>query len=229
MPRVEGSHIAFAPECKSHLTLLQSAGILPMSSATDIVTNTVERNRHCYQHADESITCHLSPSSLLESPSLCDAEVRIPVQSNPIPSGHPPEGFLFGDQQSAVSLRVSIIMKDFRDLQVWRKAHALTLRVYRVTQTFPKEELYSLTSQLRRSMMSIPSNIAEGCGRSGDAELARFLQIALGSASEAEYQLLLARDLDYLTENTADDLMTSIQEVKRMISGLLRRLRNPDN
>jgi four helix bundle protein len=118
-------------------------------------------------------------------------------------------------------------MKDFRDLQVWQKAHELTLRVYAVTRTFPKEELYSLTSQLRRSMMSVPSNVAEGCGRDGDAELARFLQIALGSASEAEYQILLAQDLEYLDSTEAAELIGSAQEVKRMISGLLRRLRNP--
>ena len=119
-------------------------------------------------------------------------------------------------------------MKDFRDLQVWQKAHALTLEIYRVTKTFPKEELYSLTSQLRRSAVSIPSNIAEGCGRGGDAEMARFLQIALGSASEAEYQILLTKDLHYLSTADSNKLLGDIQEVKRMISGLLRRLRNSD-
>ena len=119
-------------------------------------------------------------------------------------------------------------MKNFRDLRVWQKAHALTLRVYQVTQSFPKEELYSLTNQLRRSAMPVPSNIAEGCGREGDAELARLLQIAIGSASEAEYQILLSRELDYRSLNEAQELTKTVQEVKRMISGLLRRLRNPD-
>lgn len=119
-------------------------------------------------------------------------------------------------------------MKDFRDLQVSQKAHGLTLEGYHASQTFPKEELYSLTSQLRRSTMSIPSNIAEGCGRSGDAEFARFLQIAMGSASEAEYQILLATDLKYLTEDDGMKLIDGTQEVKRMISGLLRRLRNAE-
>lgn len=119
-------------------------------------------------------------------------------------------------------------MKDFRDLQVWQKAHEGALPVYRVTKSFPKEETYSLTSQLRRSAVCVPSNIAEGCGRNGDAELARFLQIAIGSASEAEYQILLARDLDCFPRHEADQLILLFQEIKRMISGLLRRLRNPD-
>ena len=90
-------------------------------------------------------------------------------------------------------------MKDFKSLKAWGKAHDLTLRVYSATKTFPKDELFGLTSQLRRACASIPANIAEGCGRSGDAELARFLTIAAGSASEVEYHLLLAHDLNYLS------------------------------
>jgi four helix bundle protein len=83
-------------------------------------------------------------------------------------------------------------MQDFRKLVAWRKAHELTLRVYDVTASFPKDEVYGLTSQMRRASSSIPANIAEGCGRNGNAELARFVYIALGSASELEYHLLLA-------------------------------------
>jgi len=86
-------------------------------------------------------------------------------------------------------------VKDFRELQVWRKAHELTLAVYQITASFPREELYGLTAQLRRAGSSIAANLAEGCGRNGDAELARFCSIAMGSASELEYHLLLARDL----------------------------------
>jgi four helix bundle protein len=86
-------------------------------------------------------------------------------------------------------------VKNFRELKVWQQAHQLTLSVYRVTVTFPREELYGLTSQLRRSCSSIAANLAEGCGRSGDAEFARYCSIAMGSASETEYHLLLARDL----------------------------------
>ena len=83
-------------------------------------------------------------------------------------------------------------MKDFRDLKVWSKAHNMALSAYRLTVHFPKEEMYGLTSQIRRAGASIPANIAEGCGRDGDGELARFLQIAAGSASELEYHLLLS-------------------------------------
>ena len=86
-------------------------------------------------------------------------------------------------------------MKDFRDLKAWERAHPLTLAIYRATRAFPREELYGLTSQLRRGATSVSSNIAEGCGRGSDADFARCLQIAMGSASEVEYQLLLARDL----------------------------------
>ena len=84
-------------------------------------------------------------------------------------------------------------VKDFRELKVWQKAHQLTLTVYQLTAAFPREELYGLTSQLRRSCSSIPANLAEGCGRNGDAEFARFCSIAMGSASEVEYHLLLAQ------------------------------------
>jgi four helix bundle protein len=90
-------------------------------------------------------------------------------------------------------------VRDFRELKVWEKAHQLTLDIYRVTTILPKDELYGLTSQIRRSCASIPANIAEGCGRSGEAEFARFLQRAMGSACELEYHLLLARDLNFLT------------------------------
>jgi four helix bundle protein len=93
-------------------------------------------------------------------------------------------------------------MRDFRTRKVWQKAHQVTLRVYGATRTFPKDELYGLTSQIRRYAASIPTNVAEACGRSGGAEFARFLNIAMGSASELEYQLLLARDLNWTPMNT---------------------------
>jgi len=84
-------------------------------------------------------------------------------------------------------------MKDFCQLKVWEKAHQLTMAIYHITATFPREQTYALASQMRRAASSIPSNIAEGCGRDGDAELSRFCSIARGSASELEYQILLAR------------------------------------
>ncbi len=115
-------------------------------------------------------------------------------------------------------------MKDFRRLEVWRKAHQLTLEVYRRTASFPKEELYGLTRQARSSASSVATNIAEGCGRTGDAELARFLGIAMGSASELEYQLLLALDLGFLEPQVHARLQALVQEVKQMLTGLIRKL-----
>ena len=97
-------------------------------------------------------------------------------------------------------------VKDFRELKVWQKAHQLTLAVYELTATFPREELYGLTAQLRRAGSSIAANLAEGCGRNGDAELARFCSIAMGSASELEYHLLLARDLKLIQPKDYDAL-----------------------
>jgi len=97
-------------------------------------------------------------------------------------------------------------MKDFHQLKVWEKAHLLTLALYHATTSFPAEETYGLTSQMRRAAVSIPSNIAEGCGRDGDPELARFCTIARGSASELEYQLLLARDLNLIPSSVYEEL-----------------------
>jgi four helix bundle protein len=116
-------------------------------------------------------------------------------------------------------------LRNFRDLKVWEKAHSLTLEVYKSTVTFPREELYGLTSQMRRSCASIPANIAEGCGRSGDAELARFMRIAMGSASELEYHLLLARDLGFLTPSDHEQLSGNVIEVKRMLSSFVQKLK----
>jgi four helix bundle protein len=115
-------------------------------------------------------------------------------------------------------------MKDFKELKVWEKAHQLALEVYTATQTFPRDELYGLTSQIRRSCASIPANIAEGCGRSGDAELARFLQIAMGSASELEYHILLARDLGILEALSHERLTNDVSEVKRMLASFIKKL-----
>jgi four helix bundle protein len=116
-------------------------------------------------------------------------------------------------------------MKDFRQLIVWQKAHKLTLGVYKATANFPQAELYGLTSQTRRAVASIPANIAEGCGRDGDAELARFLQIAMGSASELEYHLLLARDLNFLKDTEYEPLQAELIEVKRMLTSFIKKLK----
>jgi four helix bundle protein len=138
----------------------------------------------------------------------------------------------FSHQPSAVSRQVrrsvsasgEELMRDFRELKVWQKAHALTLDVYRATKSFPRDELYSLTNQIRRAAVSIGANIAEGAGKNTRAELARFLQIALGSASELEYHLLLSRDLGYLVPEVCEQLSQQVIETKKMLSGFVQYL-----
>lgn len=112
-------------------------------------------------------------------------------------------------------------MKDFKELKVWHKAHALALGVYKATKDFPREEMYGLTSQIRRAAVSISANIAEGCGRRSDGEFVRFLQIARGSASEMECHLLLARDLQFLSDHAYQDLDGKLTEVQRMLTSLV--------
>ncbi|MGB2605021.1 MAG: four helix bundle protein [Candidatus Sulfotelmatobacter sp.] len=116
-------------------------------------------------------------------------------------------------------------MEDFKDLRVWAKAHELTLAVYQKTKCFPKEEIYGLTSQLRRASVSVGANIAEGCGRRSDAEMRRFVQIARGSANEVEYHLLLARDLDLLNADEHKDLEAKVLEIQRMLASLAQSLK----
>jgi four helix bundle protein len=116
-------------------------------------------------------------------------------------------------------------MRDFRELMVWQKAHQLALSVYKATRPFPKEEVYGLTGQMRRACASIPANIAEGCGRGTDPEMVRFLWIAMGSAAEVEYFVLLARDLGYLNGAIHDHLGSEIIQVRRMLSSFIQRLK----
>ncbi len=116
-------------------------------------------------------------------------------------------------------------MQDFRNLQVWKKAHLLTLDVYKSSKAFPREELYGLTSQMRRSSASIAANIAEGSCRKGDGDFGRFLQMAMGSASELEYHLLLSHDLKVLPSADYSHLSGEVTEVKRMLVSLIRRLK----
>jgi four helix bundle protein len=115
-------------------------------------------------------------------------------------------------------------MRDFRGLKVWEKAHVLALQVYGASAAFPRAEMFGLTSQVRRASTSIPSNLAEGCGRRSDRELARFAAIAMGSACELEYQLLLSRDLGYLTGGRHEELDAGVVEVKKMLTALMARL-----
>jgi four helix bundle protein len=116
-------------------------------------------------------------------------------------------------------------MQSFLKLKVWEKAHAVTLDIYSSSRRFPKEELYGLTSQMRRASASTGANIAEGACRKGDAEFGRFLHVAIGSASELEYHLLLGRDLRILPPNDYDRLSNGVVEVKRMLASLIRSLR----
>ena len=119
-----------------------------------------------------------------------------------------------------------MVVRDFRKLKVWRRSHRLVLEVYEATGRFPREETYGLTAQLRRCCASILANIAEGCGRSGEAELERFMLIAaMGSASELEYHLLLARDLGYLDARNYQRLSQEAEEVKLMLSTLITKAR----
>jgi len=115
-------------------------------------------------------------------------------------------------------------MKDFRDLKVWQSAHQITLSVYRCTRSFPREETYGIVSQLRRCSASVAANIAEGCGRSGNAEFGRFLTMAMGSASELEYFLLLARDLEYLTPEKHAPVAQEVRTMRRMLNKLLSKV-----
>lgn len=116
-------------------------------------------------------------------------------------------------------------MQDFKKLMVWDKGHRLTLAVYKATARFPKDELYGLTSQMRRASASIPANVAEGCGRTGKAELGRFLQVSMGSASELEYHILLARDLGMLADSEYKILESQVVEVKRMLGAFIGKLK----
>lgn len=116
-------------------------------------------------------------------------------------------------------------MKDYRELKAWQRSHALTLAIYEVTKRFPKEEMFGLTGQMRRAAASISANIAEGCGRDGDAELKRFLNIALGSACELDYFVQLATDLGHIDSPTAERLATDAFAIRRMLGAFIKKLK----
>lgn len=115
-------------------------------------------------------------------------------------------------------------MRDFKKYDVWELSHKFNLEIYRITSVFPKQELYGLTSQIRRASLSIPTNISEGCGRSSDKELNQFLNIALGSALETEYLLILSKDLDYIQTDVFLNLESKINEIKSKIYSLKSKL-----
>lgn len=118
-------------------------------------------------------------------------------------------------------------MRDFKDLVVWERSHRLTLALYRATDRFPKSEMFGLVSQIRRAGASIPTNLAEGCGRWGDGDMGRFLQIAMGSASELDYLLRLGKDLDYFQPSEYQLLGAELSDIRRMLTALYKRVRRP--
>jgi len=115
-------------------------------------------------------------------------------------------------------------LQDYRNLVVWQRSHVLVLSVYAETAAFPEAERFGLTSQMRRAAVSIPSNIAEGCGRETNAELRRFLYVAMGSASELEYQLYLANELHFMPADAHDRLKREIGALRRMLNTLIQRI-----
>lgn len=118
-------------------------------------------------------------------------------------------------------------IQNYKELIVWRKSFQLSLEVYKITKSFPKEELYGLTSQMRRAAIAIPSNIAEGHGRRGTKEYVRFLRIAYASATELETQLLIAKETDMLGENDFEKVNGLLTEVLKMLNVLIVKLKNP--
>lgn len=116
-------------------------------------------------------------------------------------------------------------MQDYKQLKIWQRSHQLVLRVYKVTASFPSNEKYGLISQIQRCAVSIPSNIAEGSGRSSDADFARFLYIAMGSAAELDYQLLLSHDLEFLPSNIYRELSQELTEIRKMLNAFTKRLK----
>ena len=119
-------------------------------------------------------------------------------------------------------------MQDFLKLQVWQKAHTFTINLYKITSTFPTEEKFGLTNQIRRASVSIESNLAEGAGRNSNKDFSRFLDIAQGSAFEVKCQVLIAKDLGYIDNSKSELLMEKINEVSRMITSLNQKLKTND-
>ena len=115
-------------------------------------------------------------------------------------------------------------MRDHKDLIVWQKSMELTRIIYTLTKRFPQGEIFGLTNQIRRAVVSIPSNIAEGFGRNSDKQFIHFLKIAKGSAAELETQLLISRDLSYLTAKDAKSTLALYDEIARMLGALIRNI-----
>jgi len=115
-------------------------------------------------------------------------------------------------------------MRNYKNYLVWEKGHLLTLDIYKQTKSYPKEELFNLVSQMKRSASSIPTNIAEGCGRNSEKDFCRFLYFAFGSANELEYQILLSIELQFLENEVGVKLLTQVEEIKKMLNSLIQKL-----
>ena len=117
-------------------------------------------------------------------------------------------------------------MLDYKKYHVWQRSHQLVLDVYRITSTFPKSEMFTIVPQINRATISIPTNIAEGCGRETQKELIRFLYISSGSAHEVEYLILLATDLKFINQDESERLLTELLEIKKMLGSLIRKIKS---
>lgn len=117
-------------------------------------------------------------------------------------------------------------MQDFRNIKVWNESHQLALKVYEITSEYPQYEMFNLTSQLRRACVSIPNNIAEGCGRNSDKDFLRFLHISLGSTNETLYLLILSKDLKLITEEIFKELEYKVEKVKAMLLAFIKTINN---
>lgn len=120
-------------------------------------------------------------------------------------------------------------MVNYKNYKVWEKSHHLVLKIYDVTSSFPKSEMYNLTSQMNRASVSIPTNIAEGCGRETEKELVRFLYIASGSAHELDYLLLVAKELGFMKPHISDSIISEIDEIKKMLFSLIKTIKSSLN
>jgi four helix bundle protein len=116
-------------------------------------------------------------------------------------------------------------MRDFTKLEIWQRSHQLTVKIYLLSKSFPKDEMFGLTSQMRRSASSVPTNIAEGCGRSTNPQTRNFFDIALGSLSELQYQIMLCKDLNFIPESFAAELLAEANEIRRMIYAYIQKLK----
>lgn len=116
-------------------------------------------------------------------------------------------------------------MVDYRNYKVWQKAHLLVIEVYQITDTFPKKEQFGLVSQMNRAVVSIPTNIAEGCGRETQKELIRFLYISSGSAHELEYLVMLSKELNFINQEQFNTISAKIEEIKKMLASLINKIK----